>query len=462
MVVTVNLKNKILEEVMNTSCFAVAVFVGSLALNPFTFGMSFPSTSPRIALDGKLNCPYISTYGGTAYLQISLLATDDVRPDRRQMNVAVVLDRSGSMADAGKMEYARQALHGLIDQLVSDDMFSLIIYDDVIEVLFAARRVENKTALKRLIDGIYPRGSTNLGGGMMEGFRQAERNLRKEYVNRVILLSDGLANQGITDQHQLERIARRCRGKSISLTTMGVGLEYNENLMVGLAEAGGGNYYYIESPHSLASIMSREMNTLSCVVAQNASIELTLGRGVVVSDVIGCEHHGDGMKYVIPVGDLYANDRREFTVELSIPEGTGTLTAATGVLRCDSERMRLEIEPRFTVYIHYTRDVAAIEKNKDWDTQAKADIALSTRTVEKAMTAIDEGRPEEAEQSLREAKQILNASPAAAMSVVGGAAIQEQMSRLDSYADTLKGESKDTRAAKKSIQLDNYKTQKKK
>jgi Ca-activated chloride channel family protein len=297
---------------------------------------------------------------------------------------------------------------------------------------------------------------------MMEGFRQAERNLRKEYVNRVILLSDGLANQGITDQHQLERIARRCRGKSISLTTMGVGLEYNENLMVGLAEAGGGNYYFIESPHSLASIMSRELNSLSSVVAQNASIELTPGKGVRVNDVIGCEHHSDGVKYVIPVGDLYANDHREITVELTVPPGEGTMTAVTGMLRHDSGESRVEAKPRFTVDIHYTHDVAVIEQNKDWDTQARVDIALSTRTVEQAMMAMDAGRREEAEQSLREAKQILGASPAAAMSAAGGDAIQEQISRLESYADTLKDESKDARSAKKSIHFDNYKTQKRK
>ncbi len=447
---------------MKASQIVLALVVVVLSLNPFAVAMSFPPGAPQITLDGKLNSPYISTYGGTAYLQISLSASDIVKPDRRPMNLAVVLDRSGSMAEAGKIDYAKQALLKLIDQLGNEDIFSLVVYDNVVEVLSPSRRVESKAALRRLVEDIYPRGATNLGGGMVEGFRQAERNLGKEYVNRVILLSDGLANQGITDPDELDRIVRKYRTKSVSLTTMGVGLEYNENLMVGLSEAGGGNYYFIESPHSLAGIMSKELNTLSCVVAQNASIELTLGRNVKVTDVIGCEHRAEGSTYVIVVGDLYANDRREFTVALQIPEGTGTFTVATGSLRYESERTRRESTPRFTAHVRYTRDVAEVDRNKDWNTQAKADIAVSTRTVEKAMKALDEGRQEEAEQALSEAKEILSASPAAAMSGAGATAITEQTSKLEGYSNILKDKSNDARMTKKSIQYDNYRTQKKK
>lgn len=447
---------------MKKTNFTFVILIGALMFSSTSLAMSFPPESPRITMEGRLSCPYMSTHGGTTYLQISLATSDVRRPERRPMNVAVVLDRSGSMADAGKIEYARQALLRLIDQLERQDIFSLIIYDDVVEVPYPACRVESKTELRRLVDRIYPRGSTNLSGGMMEGFRQAEKNLSREYVNRVILLSDGLANQGITNPHELDRIARGYRARSISLTTMGVGAEYNENLMVGLSEAGGGNYYFIESPYNLASIMSGELNTLSSVIAQNASIEITLGHDVSVRDVIGCEHHPEGNKYIIPVGDIYANEQREFTVELLIPEGAGTVTVASGVLRSESELPRPARCPTFSVSVHYTHDVAVIKKNTDWDTQAKADVALSTRRVEKAMQALDEGRHEEAEQVLNEAKQLLSASPAASMAGEGASAISVQTSRLESYAKTLKNTGNDARVAKKSIQYDNYRTQKQK
>jgi len=415
----------------------------------------------KITIDGRLNCPFISHNGGRVYLQISVSTPTVESPRRRPMNLAVVLDRSGSMADQAKIEYAKKALYALIDRLQPDDLFSLVIYDDVIDVLRRSHRVGDKRDLKRLVEEVYPRGATNLGGGMIEGLRQVERSLDREYVNRVILLSDGLANRGITDLHELGRIARRYRARSISLTTMGMGMDYNENLMVGLAESGGGNYYFIESPHSLASIFHREFKTLSSVVAQNAQIELRLGRGVRLLDAIGCEHRIDRDEYVIPVGDLYSGERRELTVELEVPEGTGKLTVARGLLRFDGRRGWLESWPSFSTTVRYTRILAEVDKHRDLDAQPKVDVALSTRRVEKAMKALDEGRHEDAAMELKAAESSLATSSAAAIAGAAGEAIQDQMLRLQSYQSILK-DSSDQRRAKKAIQYNNYQTQKQK
>jgi Ca-activated chloride channel homolog len=436
-----------------------------LVLGPMAPAMSFLPGNAPITLNGKVTCPYITNRGGTAYLQIALTVPDDRRVRRIPMNIAVVLDRSGSMGDAGKIDYARQALLTIIDQLGSEDIFSLIVYDDVIEVPFPAQRVERREPLRRLVEEIYPRGSTNLGGGMMEGFAQVERNRRREYVNRVILLSDGLANQGIVNPVELNRIARQYRTSSVSLTTMGVGLEYNENLMMGLAEAGGGNYYFIESPRSLASIMERELKSASAVVAQNATVELRLHRGVRVLDVIGYEHASGGDTYTIQLGDLYAGESREITVELSIPEGSGKFTAVTGTLFSDSPLMRLQPRPRFAVEMTYTNDLTLLRDNTDWSTQAKADVAVSTRTVESALKAMDEGRKEDAAVALSQATSTLQNSPARANLSKGEAAeFDKQAAKLSSYGQMFLrgGRAGETQVIKKSIQYDNYQTQKKK
>jgi len=412
-----------------------------------------------MTIDGRLNCPYISYNGGKVYLQITVTAPGIESPHRRPVNLSVVLDRSGSMADEGKIEYAKKALYALIDQLRDEDLFSIVIYDNVIQVLRPAQRVCDKRELKRLVEQVYPRGTTNLGGGMTEGLREVERNLGKEYVNRVVLLSDGLANQGITDPGELQRIARRYRARSISLTTMGVGLDYNENLMVGLAESGGGNYYFIESPRSLASIFRKEFDLLSCVAAQNASVEMTLGRGVRMLDVIGYEYRREGDRYVVPLGDLSSNDRRELTVELEVPEGTGSLTVARGVLHFDGRLGWFERWPSFAATARYTKDLVEIDKNRDLEAQARADVAVSTRSVEHAMKAMDEGRYDEAATEMKGAEMFISASPAVASTGAGGAVLQEQKLRLQSYQKILR-DSSDARKAKKSIQYDNYQTQK--
>lgn len=442
---------------------AVAIVLVSIfVLGCSGVAMSRPLADGSITLDGRLNYPYISSSGGKAFLQVAVTTNGFLLPERRPMNLCVVLDRSGSMADEGKIVYAKKALYALIDQLTSRDILSIVIYDDVIEVLSSASHVRNKAVLKRLVERIEPRGSTNLGGGMMEGFRQVERQFDREYVNRVVLLSDGLANQGITDPFELNRFARKYRSRSISLTTMGVGLEYNENLMMGLAENGGGNYYFIESPRNLASMIQKELNALSCVVGQNAAVELTLGRRVRVVDVIGCEHRPESERYAIALGDVYANDRREFTVELEIPEGVGSMIVATGALYYDMGDARVRSSSSFSAIVHYTNDVSLVDKHRDWDVQAKADVAVSTRRVEKAMKALDEGRHEEAAQEIAAAKQALSASPAVSnASGAGATAIRDQESKLESYGDMVNGPA-DVRQAKKAIQYDNYKTQKNK
>ncbi len=415
----------------------------------------------QLTLTGHLNTPVMSIHGGVAYLQLTVTTPEIRAHERRPMNLSIVLDRSGSMGDERKIDYAKRAINKLIDQLDSEDILSIVIYDDVVQILRESQRVgTNKNDIKRLVDRVYPRGSTNLGGGMIQGLREVEGNLRKEYANRVILLSDGLANQGITDPNELDRIARRYRAKCISLTTMGVGLDYNENLMVGLADNGGGNYYFIENPNAMASILNKEFNAISALVAQNASIDLVLGENVVVHDVVGCEYHPQDNRYSIPIGDLYSNEQRDFTVELGIPSGSGSLTVAKGTLRYESDHHIVDDCPGFSCSVRYTRDLALVDKERDISAQAKADIAVSTRTVDKAMHALDEGKAAEAEQYLRAAQGAVSASPAYSTAGAGGNALRQQAARLGSFEKMLKDSADDSRKAKKSIQYENYRTQK--
>jgi len=421
-------------------------------------GMSHPRES-GIALEGRINSPYIASRGGRAYLQLTIVTPERGVRERKPVNLCVVLDRSGSMAEQGKIGNAKAALNALIDQLNEDDIFSLVIYDDVVDVLRPACRVEDKAGLRDLVEGIGPRGWTNLGGGMREGFRQVEKHAGGATVNRVVLLSDGLANRGVTDPSHLGRLAREHRGHSVSLTTIGVGLDYNENLMTSLADQGGGNYYFIECAGDLASILRKEFDMLGCVVAQDAVIELKPGRGVRVADVIGGELvAGDG-KVRIPVGDLYAGERREFTVELDLPGGIGREVVASGVLRYDPAGVIAG--GSFSASVTYTGDAAEIDHYRDWGAQSKADIAVSTRGVEKAMNALDAGRKDEAVKEIAAARQALRASPSASQAGVG-AAVMAQEQRLGVYQERVAESAGDARKAKKAIQYDNYNVQKKK
>ncbi len=418
------------------------------------------SSDKGITITGRFNSPFISYNGGTAYLQICVATPIIESGERRPLNLAVVLDRSGSMSDEGKIEYAKKAVRSLIDQLREGDYFSFVIYDDVVQVLRESRRVKDKSDLRHLLDEVYPRGATNLGGGLVAGLEQVERHCDREFLNRVILLSDGLANRGITDPHELKRIAQHYRSKSISVTTMGVGLEYNENLMMGLSQGGGGNYYFIESPNSMASIFKKELRSLGSIVAQNASIELSLADGVHVRDAVGCEQLHEGKRVIIPIGDLYSDEHRQVTVDLEIPEGSGTLTAVNGILRYEGNHGCFESWPSFAGTIHYTRMFADVDKNRDNEIQALVDVALSTRNVDRALKALDEGRKDDAARELKAAQSAVMLSPAAYSKGASGAMLGEQRARLESFQNLLR-DSVDSRKAKKAIQYENYQVQKK-
>ncbi|HLE32554.1 MAG TPA: VWA domain-containing protein [Bacteroidota bacterium] len=413
-----------------------------------------------IGFSGKVNIPVISQRGDKVFLQLLIRTPRTERPHRKPLNVAVVLDRSGSMGDERKIEFAKSALTSLIHQLSDRDILSVVIYDDVVEVLRPAGKMRDKRELLRHLENVYPRGSTNLGGGMLEGYRQVERFANKEYTNRVILLSDGLANEGITDPHRLNTIARKNKTHAISLTTMGVGLDYNENLMVGLAEHGGGNYYFIEHPRSIAHILNREFEALSSILAQNATIELKLGKGVRLIDVIGYEWNQEGEQCKISLGDIPSDVTNEMTVELQVPPGTGTLSLASGTLAYESDKISASEQPSFETTIAYTDRQEEIEENRNMEIQAKADVAVSTKQVEEAMELLDAGKGEEAERTLSAAKQTLLSSPAAA-AAGAGSHINDQAEQIGSFQSLLK-DSTDTRKAKKSIQYQNYKTQKNK
>ena len=362
------------------------------------------------------------------------------------------------MAEEGKIASAKAALGALIDLLDEGDVFSLVIYDDVVDVLRSAAPVTDRRSLHDLVEGIQPRGWTNLGGGMQEGFCQAERYAAARSVNRVVLLSDGLANRGITDPAALGRIARGYRDRSISLTTMGVGLDYNENLMCALAGEGGGNYYFIERARDLAAMFRAEFRDLGAIVAQNAVIVLRPAPGVRIRDVVGAPFTVDDGTCRIPVGDVAAGQCRSFTAVLDIPPGCGSMDVVRGEVRseqCDGVRV---VAPLAAVRVRFSDDAAAVERARDMETQAKADIALSTRGVERAMQALDEGKGDVAEKELAAAHAALAASPAASAEATGGA-VRAQEARLESYREQLKDSGAPAGKAKKSIQYQNYRTQ---
>ncbi|MCC6448571.1 MAG: VWA domain-containing protein, partial [Chitinophagaceae bacterium] len=142
------------------------------------------------------------------------------------LNISLVIDRSGSMR-GDKIYNAKNAAKYIIDQLNENDYVSIVIYDDEIDVLQEATHPFNKRAIKQKIDAIKERASTNLMGGAEAGYRQVKRNYNDRYINRVLLLSDGMANAGITNPREINHIIRNHNNNDgITISTFGLGLDY--------------------------------------------------------------------------------------------------------------------------------------------------------------------------------------------------------------------------------------------
>lgn len=308
---------------MRMGVFSMAFFV--------TLGcslMSWPMVSSAdakalntVGWDVQISHPYVQkgTYSDEL-INIKLSARDGVPLiARTPVNLVLVIDRSGSMSDRGKIEYAKKAAKEIINRLASNDRLSIVAYSTEVQVLFSMQTLRDKELAITAVDSLYPTNSTNLSGGLIAGINQLESVQRSGYINRVILLSDGLANTGITDISELSRISSRASEKNIHITTMGLGLDFDENLMMSLAQYGAGNYYFIESPNQLATIFQREFGQLSRTIAKSLIFTITLEPGVTIEEVYGYTYSTtpDG-KIKIKLGDMFAGQQRDILIKTRV------------------------------------------------------------------------------------------------------------------------------------------------
>ncbi|MFN0203720.1 MAG: vWA domain-containing protein [Bacteroidia bacterium] len=277
-----------------------------------------------ISIKTLLNNPYFLKNGETksVYLYVELLAGEVTTTQKRlPLNIALVLDRSGSMG-GDKMTYTKKAADFVIDQLDSEDILSIVQYDDKIEVVQAAEKVKNKALLHKKVEAIEARSMTNLSGGILEGYHQVSKNKKEGLVNRVLLLSDGLANEGITDVSQLQTLVqKKFRESGIALSTFGVGADYDEKLMTNLSEYGGANYYFIDSPDKIPSIFAKELEGLLQVVGQNASLKVKFPKQFAhPSKVYGYPFSVENEVLTVNFNDIYSKEEKAILIRFDITQ----------------------------------------------------------------------------------------------------------------------------------------------
>ena len=368
------------------------------------------------------------------------------------LNISLVLDRSGSMQGA-KLERARQAACLAIDRLGDNDTFSLVTYDDSVNVLIPPQRVRDRDALKSLVRQIECGGSTALYAGVQRGAEQVRKFLDAENVTRVILLSDGIANVGPSKTEDLSRLGKTLRKEGISVTTVGLGDDYNEDLMTALAEASHANYYYVRDAEKLPDVFARELGEVQSVIARNVILRVTLPEGVRAKGVLGePELAFRGQRLEVSLSDFVGSQTRRFLIECepgSLPDGPSPVATAELVFN-DIETGQ---EQRQSATAEVRRAANQAEADSSLNVAVGREVAIQENRLakEKAVALADNGRLREAAGVMAGQAAINRALPAS----VSSPKLESEAKDLDRGAAKLSSgvwESSD----RKQIQYDNY------
>lgn len=334
---------------------------------------------------------------------------------RRALNLSLVIDRSGSMA-GDKIDYIKQAAQFLVQHLSSNDIFSLVLYNDKIETLVPPEIISNKDAINQLIEQIRVRGTTNLSGGWLEGCQHVQTHLSPDRLNRALLMTDGLANRGVTEPDRLVLLARQKREAGISTTTMGLGRDFNEDLLMEMASAGGGAFYFIETPEAAPEIFKEELSGLLNIVGQNLVISVEAGEYVeAVRQLNAYPLQTDGKQTQYRLGDIFADEVKALVLELSIP-------ALQQIGETEIARLRFEYEeivPEGTQRREHTMDVRVNVRARQEDAPLLPDpevmqsvlLLQAAQARQEAVRAADAGDFSTASQQLRTAAEAIASAP---------------------------------------------------
>lgn len=322
---------------------------------------------------------------------------------RPPVNLAIVLDKSGSMQG----EKLTQAIRGAIDAislLGPNDIVSIVTYDSTVHVLIPATKLTEKDSVTKALRGITADGNTALFAGVSKGAAEVRKFLDKERVNRIILLSDGIANVGPSSAGELGALGATLLKENISVTSLGLGLGYNEDLMVQLAAKSGGNHQFIEQATELADVFRKEFDDVLSVVAQEVDIQIDIPAGIRPIRVLGNEADINGQRVVTRLAQIYSRQHKHVVIEVEVPateQGSKLHLASVSV---SYTNMKTRQKDRFSgsTDVRFSNSATEVEKSLNGKVLADVVALVSSEQSKIATSFLDAGDLEKCRQALKE------------------------------------------------------------
>lgn len=322
--------------------------------------------------------------------------------ERPPVNLSVVLDKSGSM-NGDKIEYAKAAAIEAVQRLGASDIFSLVVYDSNVRTIIPAQKVRNIDRIIAKIQRIYPAGSTALFGGVSQGASEIRKHNGSEYVHRIILLSDGLANVGPESPAELGRLGAALIKENISVTTIGVGYDYNEDLMTRLSQKSDGNSYFVETSSELPQIFASELGDVLNVVAKKIKVTISMPDGVEPLAIIGREGRIKGRTIEFSMNQLYGDQEKYALIKVRIPKSRidTTMEIASAKLRyVNPFNKKTEVVYGKSI-AKFSKDLKIVKQSTNVDVVREYQRNLNALEQEKAISLSDKGKKKEAVQALK-------------------------------------------------------------
>ena len=299
------------------------LLLGAMALTP-----PAARAGEGIKLEARLAQPVMkSGEGHKNYLRVALQGCKpEPSQTRTPVNVAFVIDRSGSMQGA-RIAQAREAAIMAINRLLPTDIASVVIFDHAVDVLVPAQPVSDPAHFTDLVQQIGVRGSTAIHAGVLQGAVEVAKFKEPRRLNRVVLLSDGQANIGPVRPEEFAALGRALLTQGISVSTIGLGLGYNEDLMLQLARASDGNHAFAREPTDLVQIFDKEFEDVLGSCAQTVSVDIELKPGVRAVRALSRDGLVEGQRAQFTLNQVYAATEHYVLLEVEIDKAPATADA---------------------------------------------------------------------------------------------------------------------------------------